>query len=393
LIHAKFEKLLDSAVMTIASDALKRKSEVVMKHFEERARREVESAFRIDSLQLQDALPRHLELLSMALAAAERKKPQEIVRATAKRAEVGKEHGHDRATGPGYSLEEVIFEYRILRQVILQVLGEEVKLSAVELEIITDFIEQAVTDAAVEFVAVEQESSERFTAVLSHDLRGPITAARMNAEMIVRGKGVPEALAKRAVHIVATIDRMDLMIRNLLDAGRIKSKKDAAQQFADCVPAKIAQEVIEEMTTIHGERFELICDERIKASWNGDLYRRALENLVGNAVKYGDPKTPIQVSLRQEKDMVETLVHNQGNPIPAKELPGLFEKYSRSRSAEQSMSEGWGLGLTLVKDVVEAHRGTIEVESSIEAGTSFVMLLPNVCNSFPTDDKSAGAKA
>jgi len=113
-----------------------------------------------------------------------------------------------------------------------------------------------------------------------------------------------------------------------------------------------------------------------KGNWGCDGLRRAVENLVGNAVKYGNPETPITILLRRGKTAVEVIVHNQGPLISEKEVPLLFQQYRRSKSAQESTETGWGLGLTVVKGVADAHKGKVRVESAVGKGTSFILEIP-----------------
>jgi signal transduction histidine kinase len=97
-----------------------------------------------------------------------------------------------------------------------------------------------------------------------------------------------------------------------------------------------------------------------------------VENLIGNALEYGSPGAPITISLKREAASVEVAVHNRGVPIPSQEIPLLFQNFRRAKSAH----EGWGLGLTSVKGVVDAHQGKIRVESAEGKGTSFILEIP-----------------
>jgi signal transduction histidine kinase len=116
----------------------------------------------------------------------------------------------------------------------------------------------------------------------------------------------------------------------------------------------------------------------VDAFWDGKCIRRAVENLCSNAAKYGSPHSEISVDLRRAtgRNAVTIRVHNFGNPIPPAELPNLFGLFHRSRTAEASGNKGWGLGLTIVKALTEAHGGTVSVTSSAEAGTEFILNLP-----------------
>jgi signal transduction histidine kinase len=310
-----------------------------------------------------------LEQLAVAFDAAEDKSTSQIATITAQSEHIGKEHGRDRANTAGYSLDEVIFEYRILRQVILQVLEEDAPLSVVEREIITDLVEQAVNDTAVEFSNTLRDLRDEYTAILTHDLRGPITAAKMGVDLNL----------KNSIRVNQNLRRLDSMIQNLLDAGRVRAGESLSVKTVECDPAAIAVEVVGEMTILHGQRFILPTRTDIRAWWDVDLYRRALENLLNNAVKYGDPVAPITVSFQLIEPIIKTIVHNSGNPISEKDKSNLFQRYRRLASAQKGVLKGWGLGLTLVRGVAEAHGGSIEVQSSKELGTSFILVLPKDC--------------
>jgi signal transduction histidine kinase len=93
-------------------------------------------------------------------------------------------------------------------------------------------------------------------------------------------------------------------------------------------------------------------------------------------VKYGAAHQPITVTIRLDDVFVWIEVHNEGNLIPVEDQAILFSPFRRAKSAETSGKTGWGLGLTLVRGIAEAHGGTVFVESSVEAGTVFRAKLP-----------------
>src|SRR5262249_52479796 len=98
-------------------------------------------------------------------------------------------------------------------------------------------------------------------------------------------------------------------------------------------------------------------------------------NLVGNAIKYGAPATPIAVAVRGESDHVVLTVHNYGAPIPAEMLPVLFDPFRHGDTAQRG-PKSYGLGLYISHEIVAAHGGTIDVRSSRETGTTFSARLP-----------------
>ncbi|WNG60629.1 PAS domain-containing protein [Archangium gephyra] len=222
----------------------------------------------------------------------------------------------------------------------------------------------------------ERELRERFVSTLAHDLRTPLTATKMSSQLLMRSADDPVRLQKLAGRIADNIDRADQMIRDLLDANRLKAGEKLPIEVERCCLNEIARQTLEELSSIHGDRFVLRASSTIEGVWSRSGIRRILENLCGNGVKYGAPHGPVTVSLKEDGGTVEIQVHNEGKPIPAAELPNLFEPFRRSSTARASGARGWGLGLTLVKGIAEAHGGTVSVRSSEEQGTVFTVTLP-----------------
>lgn len=350
-----------------------------MERWETRARKEVSSAYGTSSLVIRDSLAKHLEQLVTALASAGKISTSEIATATTEMPNIGEVHGRYRANTSLYSIAEVIFEYRILRQVVIQTLEESIPLSGTEREIITDLTEQAVNDAAREFSEVMNELREQHNDTLTHDLRGPITTVKTSAQLITRRPDHPDLCLKSAVRIIDSANRLDSMIQDLLDAGRIRAGQPLSIIPEECDPTEIARELIDELATTHGERFALDTDPDLRTWWSPTLFRRAIENLLINAVKYGAPQAPISLTIEANDASVRVAVHNEGSAIPEDERSTLFQKYRRLKSDDNSAKQGWGLGLTLVSGVAQAHGGTVHVDSSEGKGTSFVMVIPKDC--------------
>jgi PAS domain S-box-containing protein len=231
-------------------------------------------------------------------------------------------------------------------------------------------------ETAAHQLRLERDLREQFVSSLSHDLRTPLTAARMSAQMIPRQANLPDKVYSLAAKVKHNIDRADQMITDLLDASRIRAGQGLPIEVAPGDLREVVAGTLEDLTTVHGERFCLQGEERLEGDWDAHALRRLTENLCNNAIKYGDPTGRVTVTLRQDGDEVELAVHNWGRPIPPEEREGLFQHFARAKSAETSGTKGWGIGLTLVKGVAEAHGGSIQVESTSEAGTTFRVRLP-----------------
>ncbi|MCM2348996.1 MAG: HAMP domain-containing histidine kinase [Bacteriovoracaceae bacterium] len=166
------------------------------------------------------------------------------------------------------------------------------------------------------------------------------------------------------------------MVRDLLDANRIRAGKKLALNFEELDVCEIISETINELVSIHGPRFQLNIPSKVIGFWSKDSIRRILENLCQNAIKYGDQSTPITVTLKTESKGVELTIHNLGNPIAPKELEVLFNPHERARASQDSEKRGWGLGLTLVKGLTESMGGSVSVTSNAVHGTNFIVFLP-----------------
>jgi signal transduction histidine kinase len=198
----------------------------------------------------------------------------------------------------------------------------------------------------------------------------------MSAQLIPRQANLPDKVYSLAAKVKHNIDRADQMITDLLDANRIRAGQGLPIEAASCELRQVVVDTLEDLSTVHGERFDLRGEESIQGHWDARALRRLIENLCNNAIKYGEPTSRVTVSLSRDDEQAELSVHNWGNPIPAEEQALLFQYFARAKSAEASGKKGWGIGLTLVKGVAEAHGGSVRVESTQEKGTTFRVRLP-----------------
>jgi PAS domain S-box-containing protein len=217
---------------------------------------------------------------------------------------------------------------------------------------------------------------EQFVAGLSHDLRTPLQAVRMAAQLAGKDPRDAERIRTNVDRIVRNVDKADRLIGDLLDASRVRAGQKLPLEKADCDLAAVARSVLAELAEVHGDRFVLRAPAALRGRWDGKALGRALENLAGNAVKYGANDAKIEVDLAERDGEVELSVTNHGNPLPPEELGRLFQPYHRGAHAQATGRGGWGIGLTLVKGVAEAHGGTVSVTSSAASGTTFTLKLP-----------------
>jgi signal transduction histidine kinase len=222
----------------------------------------------------------------------------------------------------------------------------------------------------------ESESvRERYLSLISHDLRGPLSAAKLTAESLARGQPAADP-ARLAARIVRNLDLMERMVHDLLDAHRIRGGEPLLIELGRCDLVTIAREVIEMLVAQHGERFVLRAPESVVGVCSARELHRAIWNLATNAVQHGSPNGAVTIALARVGDMVEVSVHNGGKPIAKEELPRVFDPFASGKRKESGAPRGWGLGLTLVRGCAQAHGGRVDVRSDASSGTTFTLSLP-----------------
>ena len=229
---------------------------------------------------------------------------------------------------------------------------------------------------AFDMLELERVVRERVIGTLTHDLRTPLAAAKINAQLLTRKVPSEEMLNKVANRISKNIDRADKMIQDILDASHIKAGEKISLDINKHDLKELMFEAIEDLQDIHGERIIFEEKEKFYGYLDASILKRIVENLVNNAAKYGKENAPITIKLKRPKDSIIIAVHNEGIPILEEDQKAIFEPSQRSASAKKGNQKGWGLGLTLVKGFAEAHGGQLIVRSSLQDGTTFSIIIP-----------------
>lgn len=200
----------------------------------------------------------------------------------------------------------------------------------------------------------------------------------MSAQLLSRNSHDAQKIQGLAARIEGSVDRAENMVRDLLDANRIKAGEGLPLSITECDLNELLYHTLNDLRTMNGDRFLVINPSgEIRGYWDGEAIQRIVENLASNAVKYGKVDAPVTIGLSSAKDYAEISVHNEGDPIPSEDQEHLlFKSYRRSESAINSGQKGWGIGLTLVKGIAEAHHGSVRVESKSGLGTTFFVRVP-----------------
>ncbi len=351
------------------ANQLRRKSGEILELWELRVRESVPASKALDPLSLRNSIPLILKALASSLERPEGAEEAKI--------EMARAHGEERASRPKYSIDQVILEYRILRRTIFDILTPGAEIDAHARSSIIDAIEVGIAEAAAAFANYQYRLREQFISALAHDLRTPLTAATASAQLILRQPEKVDLTQRLSARIVDSIARTDRMIEDLLDSNLVRSGGILPLDLERSDLRNIVKTTLEEVTAALGNRFVYEPGEPpIIGYWDVRYLKRAIENVLVNAVKYGDPFNPVKVFVKATDMKVSISIHNQGHPIEAQDLETLFDPFQRSSKVPKQGRTGWGIGLSLVKGVCEAHKGEVSVQSQAGIGTTFTLTLP-----------------
>jgi signal transduction histidine kinase len=249
------------------------------------------------------------------------------------------------------------------------------------------FASPNLNDTALSFRDVtkqrqREESRLDLYSVVAHDLRGPLSTIMMRADLLLKGRKGP--LSPEVARDVALMrQRMgDLvaMVSDFLDLARL----EGADVELTRVPVDLralTKEVVEDfdpMATSKGVTLEVDAfDEPLLVSADGRRLTQVLSNLLSNAIKFSPASAVVRIQFEVHPDAIEVRVKDTGPGIDPAALPKLFTRYARALDANHTVS-GTGLGLMIVKQLVEAHGGTVGVSTEVGRGSVFSFSLPRL---------------
>lgn len=221
------------------------------------------------------------------------------------------------------------------------------------------------------------EMGKDFIANASHELRTPITIIRGFTETL---QDLPE-LSQEMLHditekIVRTCGRLDKLVKSLLTLSDIENLSEQNFRITDLVT--LAENCKHLLVTAHRSAQVSFHSElhRAPVLADGDLLDLAIMNLLENAVKYSTEPAQIEMLIQRVGTMVHLTVSDKGIGIPENDLPHIFDRFYTVDKARSRKSGGAGLGLSIVKTIVEKHRGVVTVTSKLGKGSTFVIALP-----------------
>jgi signal transduction histidine kinase len=294
-------------------------------------------------------------------------------------------HGTLRHTA-GFDLPQLFAEYRALRASVLSLWSKSPDSSAPGqgIEEITRFnegLDQALAESVERFSANLGASRDMFLGVLGHDLRGPLFAISISNRVLAGQALEAEARQKASDRVARSVKAMNGLISDLLDYTRTRLGAGIPIQRSLCNVGEICREALDSMqASFPDRRFDLHTSGDLDAAIDPAKIEQALGNLLANASQHGDAGGVVSLSAAGGADSVFIAVTNTGEPIPPEALRSVFEPLMQFPSGgaepDERSKSSMGLGLFIVREIVNGHLGAITVESSREQGTVFSITLP-----------------
>jgi phosphoserine phosphatase RsbU/P len=223
----------------------------------------------------------------------------------------------------------------------------------------------------------QTEFEQQLIGIVSHDLRNPLNAILLSSSILKRREELSDKDIKGVVRIQNSAERAARMVNDLLDFTQARLGGGIPIEPRQADLRSLTRNVIDEVEAAYPGRELIIShDGETQGSWDPDRLGQVLQNLATNALKYSPEGSAVRISTSTQDGWISLSVHNQGAPIAAQLLPGIFEPMRRGTNEVDHSGRSIGLGLYIVKQVVEAHKGTVEVRSDEASGTTFTVRLP-----------------
>ncbi|MBN2029566.1 hypothetical protein JW824_04915 [bacterium] len=227
-----------------------------------------------------------------------------------------------------------------------------------------------------------------FISNVTHELKTPLTSIRMFAETMRLGRIKKKNIRQEYLSvIVSESERLTRLINTVLDFSKIEQGEKQYQ----IVPVNLSLIVEKALAAMnywlkeHGFLVRADIQPDIHLTADGDAMEQVVLNLVSNAMKYSPDLKEISVRLWQKAGFIHLEVQDRGLGIPESKQSHIFDKYYRAHAEHEKDKGGSGLGLTVVKHIVDAHRGRIELKSKVNEGSTFTIILPEIQNALPKE--------
>ena len=233
-------------------------------------------------------------------------------------------------------------------------------------------------ESCIEQLKEEKAWREFFVSTITHDLVNPLSLISIALDSLKNKAHKPAEVIRISQMMKESVKKAKQMTEDLLDVNRLEAGEWPSLQLQWCCIRKICEETVENLEKMYPQRMQVkIPPNAIEGQWDPLAINRIINNLVSNAIQYGNPETKVTIELSSDEFNIYLSVQNWGNPILEEDQSLIFNKYHRVSGHRSALQRrGWGIGLALVKGLSQAQGGNIKLTSSQDLGTSFVVSLP-----------------
>ncbi|MEX1246582.1 MAG: HAMP domain-containing sensor histidine kinase [Thermoanaerobaculia bacterium] len=234
-------------------------------------------------------------------------------------------------------------------------------------------------NARLDALASTEKQQNQFIADVSHELRTPLTVLRGSLEVVLEEDRPAEEYREAIGNALLEVLHLTRISQNLLFLTRGESGR-VTLSFANLDLCRFAAETVRDLAPLAADRgITLTASEPgapVYVFADSGRLQQVMHNLLENALRYTDPGGRIQVRIAAAPGEALLEVSDTGLGIPEADLPYVFERFFRSKSSRRAYPGGSGLGLSIVRWIVEAHKGRVTVESAVKKGSTFTVHLP-----------------
>jgi signal transduction histidine kinase len=284
----------------------------------------------------------------------------------------------------GYTIEQIVSEFRALRASVLRLWSNsaEKRQDVDPLDIIrfNEAIDQALAESVGRYARAVKKSQNLFLSILGHDLRDPLEDSIKGASLIMSSTYIASKHNEVATRIFNSGQRMLNLVNNLLDFTRTQLGSSLPIKVKKTDIVNICLGTVEELRMNHPERsIEFSAKGNREGVWDEARIAQAFSNLIGNALQHGAQTEPVTVHLESDSDEIIARIKNKGVPIDQEKMQSIFEplvRFTEEDSMGHANETSLGIGLYITREIVQAHKGVILVDSSHSEGTTFTVRLP-----------------
>ena len=294
----------------------------------------------------------------------------------------------------GFTLPQLTAEFRAMRASVLRLWMAQVtvtsKTAVADILHFNEAIDQALQESAIRYSQQSDRTRNTFLAILSHDLRSPLTTMTMAGALLSRPSADPSSSVQIGARVARSAATMTTMVNDLLEFARTQlgGRMPVTLSLGDI--GEICKRAVEDASAAHPKcKFQLSTTGEMIGDFDAPRLAQLFSNLLNNAAQYRSDDQPVTITACGDADTTVVEVTNFGRQIPAASLQAIFDplvQLAMSDDHKAPNATSIGLGLFIAREIASAHGGTIGAESGLERGTVFTVRLPRVA----LDDGTAG---